>query len=98
MSVPLFILAVTVCRYIENLKWEPKLRLTELLTDQAKYISRMDKTYLPILKRLVDDQESNESEQQQLLKEFQTIVGVIILLAVPLSINALSLFLEIGAD
>mgnify|MGYP002718779258 CR=1 FL=1 len=98
MSVPLFISAATVCRYIENAKWESKLRLAELLTDQAKYISKMDKTYLPILTRLLDDQESDESEQQQLLQEFQDIVGVIILLADPLSINALSLFLEIGAD
>lgn len=98
MSVPLFISAATVCRYIENSKLEPKLRLTELLTDQAKYVSRMNKTYLPILERLLDDQESDESEQQQLLKELQTIVGVIILLEIPLSINALSSFLEIGAD
>jgi hypothetical protein len=98
MSVPLFISAATVCRYIENSKWEPKVRLAELLTDQAKYVSRMDKTYLPILTRLLDDQESDESERLQLLQEFQKIVGVIILLAVPLSINALSLFLGIGAD
>ncbi|KAF7585341.1 hypothetical protein BBP40_011179, partial [Aspergillus hancockii] len=98
LSVPLFISAATVCRYIENLKWEPKVRLAELLKDQAKYISRMDKTYLPILTRLLDDQESDEFEQQQLLQEFQAIVGVIILLAVPLSINALSLFIGIGAD
>ncbi|KAL4776957.1 hypothetical protein BDW60DRAFT_203057, partial [Aspergillus nidulans var. acristatus] len=98
ISVPLFISAATVCRYIENSKWEPKLRLAELLKDQAKYVSRMDKTYLPILTRLLDDQESNEFEQQQLLQDFQAIIGSIILLAVPLSINALSLFLGIGAD
>ena len=98
MSVPLFISAATVCRYIENSKLEPKSRLAELITDQAKYVSRMDKTYLPILRRLLDDEESDESEQQQLLHEFQKIVGVIILLAVPLSINAISLFLGIGAD
>ena len=58
----------------------------------------MDKTYLPILTQLLNDQESNEFEQQQLLQEFQAIIGSIILLAVPLSINALSLFLGIGAD
>ncbi|KAF7128809.1 hypothetical protein CNMCM5793_003718 [Aspergillus hiratsukae] len=98
ISVPLFISAATVCRYIGNSKWEPKLRLAELLKDQAKYVSRMDKTYLLILTRLLDDQESDEFEQQQLLQEFQAIVGVIILLAVPLSINALSLFIGIGAD
>jgi hypothetical protein len=98
ISVPLFISAATVCRYIENSKWEPKLRLAELLKDQAKYVSRMDKTYLPILTRLLDYQDSDEFEQQQLLEEFQAIVGVIILLAVPLSINALSVFLGIEAD
>lgn len=98
MSVPLFICAATVCRYIENLKWEPALRLTELLKDQAKYAAKMDKTYLPILTQLIDDQDNDESEQQQLLQEFQEIVGVIILLAVPLSINALSLFLGLEPD
>lgn len=98
VSVPLFISAATVCRYIENSKLEPKSRLAELLTDQAKYVSRMDKTYMPILTRLLHDPESDESEKQQLLKEFHSIVGVIILLAVPLSVNALSLFLGIGAD
>lgn len=98
MSVPLFICAATVCRYIENLKWEPASRLTELLKDQAKYAAKMDKTYLPILTQLIDDQDNNESEQQQLLQEFQEIVGVIILLAVPLSINALSLFLGLEPD
>ncbi|CAG8090977.1 unnamed protein product [Penicillium nalgiovense] len=98
MSIPLFISAATICRYIEHSKWEPKLRLAELLRDQAKYVSRMDKTYMPILTRLLDDQESDESDQQHLLQEFHDMVGIIILLAIPLSINALSLFLGIGAD
>ncbi|KAJ5991396.1 WD40 repeat-like protein [Penicillium canescens] len=98
VSVPLFISAATVCRYIENPKWEPKFRLAELLNNQAKYVSKMDKTYLPILTRLLDDQESDEREQQQLLLEFQDIVGAIILLAVPLSITTLSPFLGIEVD
>ncbi|KAH8703496.1 WD40-repeat-containing domain protein [Talaromyces proteolyticus] len=98
MSVPLFISAATVCRYIKNSKWEPKLRLAELLIDQTKYVSRMDRTYLPILTRLLDDQESDKSEQQQLLQEFQEIIGVIILFLIPFSINALSRFLGIGVD
>ncbi|KAJ5559876.1 hypothetical protein N7513_002275 [Penicillium frequentans] len=97
MSVPLFILAATICRYIENSRLEPKSRLAELLADHTKYISKMDKTYLPILTRLLD-QETDEADQQMLLQGFQKIVGVIILLATPLSINALSLFLGIEAD
>lgn len=98
MSAPLFICAATVCRYIENSKWEPEIRLAELLKDQAKYAAKMDKTYLPILTQLIDNQDDNESEQQQLLQEFQEIVGAIILLTVPLSINALSLFLGLEPD
>ena len=96
VSAPLFISAATICRYIEDLNWEPKSRLAELRMDQAKYISRMDKTYKPILTRLLNHQDSNE--QQQLLQEFQEIIGVIIFLAIPLSINTLSRFLKIGAD
>ncbi|KAJ5936835.1 WD40-repeat-containing domain protein [Penicillium verhagenii] len=98
MSVPLFISAATVCRYIENSKWEPKFRLTELLNDQAKYVSRMEKTYMPIMTRLLDDQESDESEQQQILHEFHEIIGTIILLATPFSVNTLSEFLGIKRD
>ncbi|KAL2864130.1 WD40 repeat domain-containing protein [Aspergillus lucknowensis] len=59
ISVPLFISAAT----------EPKSCLTELLKDQAKYVSKMDKTYLPILTRLLDDQENNKREQQQFLQD-----------------------------
>lgn len=98
MSVPSFISAATVCRYIENSKWNPTTRLAELLKDQARYATKMDKTYQPILTRLLCGQDDDELEQQQLLQEFQEIVGVIILLAVPLSINALSPFLGIRPD
>jgi hypothetical protein len=98
MSVPLFISAATVCRYIENARWEPKRRLTELLHDQARYATKMDKTYLPILSRLLDDQDSDEIEEQQLLQEFQEIVGTTILLAIPFSVNTLSRFLGIDSD
>ncbi|KAJ5629423.1 hypothetical protein N7528_003080 [Penicillium herquei] len=97
MSVPLFISAATVCRYVENTRWEPTRRLKELLQDQSRYVSRMDKTYLPILTQLLDDEDS-DLEQQQLLQEFQDIVGTIILLAVPFSIKNLSQFLDISQD
>jgi hypothetical protein len=98
MSVPLFISAATMCRFIENSKWEPRRRLTELLQDQARYAEKMDRTYLPILTRHLDDQDSDELEEQQLLQEFQDIVGVLILLAFPLSVKTLSQFLGIELD
>jgi hypothetical protein len=92
LSVPLFISAATVCRFLDDSKWDPEVRLTELLEDQAKYATKMEKTYLPILTQLLKDQDDDESEQ--LLQQFQQIVGVIILLAIPLSVNSLSKLLR----
>lgn len=96
LSVPLFISAATVCRFIEDPKWQPTVRLVEVLEGQAKYTTKMDKTYLPILMRLLEDQDDEESEE--LLRQFQDIVGVLILLATPLSINALSQILGIRTE
>ncbi|KAJ5792654.1 uncharacterized protein N7503_008632 [Penicillium pulvis] len=96
MSSPLFLYAATICRLIEDPDWDPQETLAGLISDQARYTSITDRTYLPILTRLLDDQD--EPGQQQLLQEFQKIVGVIVLLAAPLSINSLSVFLEIDAD
>ncbi|CAI7635358.1 unnamed protein product [Penicillium manginii] len=95
MSSPLFISAATACRFIEDLKWEPAVRLQELLQNQAKYASKMEKTYMPILTQLLDDQEDDDSEL--LLKQFQKVVGAIVLLATPLSVNTLSRLLSIRA-
>lgn len=56
----------------------------------------MDSTYIPVLKQLLTGQ--NETESQKLLEEFKEIVGVIILLATPLSINSLSHLIDIESD
>lgn len=79
-------------------KWEPTKRLTELLQDQARYAGKMDKTYLPILTRHLDDQDNDELEEQQLLQEFQDIVGVTVFLVLLFSVNTLSRFLSIEPD
>lgn len=90
MSVPLFISAATVCRHVES-KLNPVEGLADLIKDQAKYSTKMDKTYLPVLMRLISGQE--EDERNIRLQYFQEIVGSIVLLADPFSVNALSRFL-----
>ncbi|OQE16196.1 hypothetical protein PENSTE_c025G10455 [Penicillium steckii] len=95
MSVPLFISAATVCRYIEHSALEPTARLRELLHDQTRHATKMEKTYMPILTRLVNHIESEEREQRQIFHHFQRIIGAIVLLAVPLSIPSLSRLLNI---
>ncbi|OGE57195.1 hypothetical protein PENARI_c002G03634 [Penicillium arizonense] len=95
-AVPLFIAATTLCRFIGDSKWNPQKRLEAILTDQATYASRMDSTYIPVLKQLLSGQD--ETESQQLRDEFKEIVGVIIILATPLSIKPLGQLVDREPD
>jgi hypothetical protein len=88
-AVPLFISAATICRFVCDPKWSPEERLITLLEDPAATSgSHMDRTYLPVLKNFLSG--ADNAEIKQLKQEFRDIVGVIILLATPLSINALA--------
>ncbi|KAL4746219.1 hypothetical protein BDW72DRAFT_39188 [Aspergillus terricola var. indicus] len=87
MAVPLFIFAATACRFIEEGR-HPERRLKELLEAQAATSgSQMDKIYQPILNQLLTD---NDHESDELLQEFRDIVGAIIILATPLSVESLT--------
>jgi hypothetical protein len=88
-AVPLFISAFTICRFVDDPAWLPEDRLSTLLEDPtATSGSPMDRTYLPVLKQLLAG--AVNLEKKQLEQEFQDIVGAIILLATPLSVNALA--------
>lgn len=89
MAVPLFIFAATVYRFVKNGR-HPRKRLQQFLSAQNGNATQMDKIYLPILRQLLDG-----DNDDAILGEFQEIVGTIILLATPLSIESLSLLLEI---
>ncbi|KAL6228710.1 hypothetical protein BDW75DRAFT_226427 [Aspergillus navahoensis] len=92
MAVPLFIFAATACRFIEEGR-HPERRLKELLEAQAATSgSQMDKIYQPVLNQLLTD---NDQESNELLQEFRDIVGVIILLATPLSVKSLTRLLHL---
>jgi hypothetical protein len=92
MAVPLFIFAATACRFIEEGR-HPERRLKELLEAQAATSgSQMDKIYQPVLNQLLTD---NDQESNELLQEFRDIVGVIIMLATPLSVESLTRLLHL---
>lgn len=95
-AVPLFISAATLCRFVGDVKWNPESRLRAILADETTYVSKMDSTYLPVLNQLLTGQD--EWESKQLVQEFKEIVGVIILLATPLSVNALVGLLNMETD
>jgi hypothetical protein len=97
MSVPLFIFAATVCRFVRDPRWDPKKRLATILEYQTvSQASKLDRTYLPVLNQLLVGQD--EVEKEQIAKEFQEVVGTIVVLANPLSISSLASLLCIAED
>ncbi|KAL2814774.1 purine and uridine phosphorylase [Aspergillus granulosus] len=95
-AVPLFISATTMYRFISDKKWDPEKRLQAILAGHITYVSKMGSTYMTVLNQLLTGQDKWES--QQLVQEFKEIVGVIILLATPLSAVALSRLVDLDLD
>lgn len=93
-AVPLFISATTFYRFISDRRRDPETRLQAILSDKTNYAAQMGSTYMPVLNQLLTGQD--EQETQQLAEEFKDIIGVIILLATPLSVNASAQLLDIG--
>ncbi|PYH76604.1 NACHT and WD40 domain protein [Aspergillus uvarum CBS 121591] len=97
MAIPLFIFAATICRFVGERKWRPEQQLEKILNSASTSSEdEMARTYTPILSQLLAG--ANEEETHQLKKEFQHIIGTIILLASPLPLDALSLLIEFSLD
>ncbi|KAI9774444.1 MAG: hypothetical protein M1839_001727 [Geoglossum umbratile] len=97
LAVPLFIFASTVCRYIADRRDNPRKRLEVILQYQsATHISKLDRTYLPILSQLFDNED--EADKQRRTSEFRDIVGSIVILESPLSISSLAHFFRISKE
>ncbi|KAJ6258029.1 Vegetative incompatibility protein [Drechslerella dactyloides] len=97
MSVPLFIYAATLCRFIGDENWDPEERLRGILQYKSDcQLSQLQKTYLPILGKLGTGQ--NEAEEKRLTDEFRQILGTIINLVTPLSASGLASLLCISQN
>lgn len=88
LASPLFIFAATACRYIGDPRHNPRTCLDMMLNSQGKKTSRLDATYLPIMNLLFE--EEDESDKGQWGTEFRTIVGSLVMLWSPVSINTLA--------
>ncbi|KAL4872501.1 hypothetical protein BDV12DRAFT_183136 [Aspergillus spectabilis] len=95
-AVPLFISATTMFQIISDKNWSPEKRLQAILADNTTYVSKMNSTYMTVLNQLLTSQ--GEWESKQLLQEFKEIVGIIILLANPLSAIAISNLMNMDLD
>ena len=98
MAAPLFVFAATVYRFVNERS--PEKRLAAILKDPAATsASKLNGTYIPILNQVLKDQsDPNGGVSTELVQEFREIVGVIILLFAPLSVNTLGRLLDIPND
>ncbi|KAL7941189.1 WD40 repeat-like protein [Trichoderma barbatum] len=102
VSMPLFILAATACRFIgdEDLGVPVTLAQEFLQHRQLVGSSHLARTYLPILEQLlvkrngVEKQDRSKAEKEKIIKDFRRIVGTIVLLEAPLSTMSLSKLLR----
>ncbi|KAK6531042.1 hypothetical protein TWF281_007869 [Arthrobotrys megalospora] len=97
-TVPLFIFAATICRFVEDRwKWNPKERLATVLKyGTTGQTSQLDQTYLPVLKQL--EVGRSESEIEELGREFRKIIGSIVVLADSLCVGSIASLLGISRE
>ena len=104
MAVPLFIFAATVCRFVEDegrsnpakrLKYVLQYR-TETHDSKPNKLDKLDMTYLPVLNRLTFGR--TDEDKADVLAEFRDVVGPIVLLAQPLSVQSLAGLLQIEPE
>jgi hypothetical protein len=97
MATPLFIFAATACRFISDGRGNPARRLETILQSRtAGLTSKLDKTYLPVLGQLFEDED--EDEKEELAREFREVVGPIVILESPLSSTSLAKLLDIARE
>ncbi|KAF3193173.1 hypothetical protein TWF225_011012 [Orbilia oligospora] len=94
IAVPLFIFAATACRFIADENWDPQEQVKLVMESQTNLSEDVEKTYTPILKRLIENQ--NSIALKRLESEFRQIVGTIVNLASPLSIPSLARLLSVS--
>ena len=94
--MPLFIYAVTVCRYVGSRGSSPRAFLNKVLQYQKATFSQLDRTYLPVLDQLLSEQE--EDEKETWLQAFREVVGSVVVLKSPLSAVSLARLLQVPQE
>jgi hypothetical protein len=95
LAVPLFIYAATVCRFIGTKGRNPMKYLDKVLGYEKNTFSQLDGTYLPALEQLLEEQ---KDDREEFLIQFREVVGSIVVLESPLSINSLACLLRLSRE
>lgn len=98
MAIPLFIVAATVYRFVDDFNEDPRERLETILQfPSIGKLEQMAHTYLPVLTQL-SARLNNSHSKDRLYQDFRMIVGSIVSLAEPLSMQSLAVLLNISSD
>jgi hypothetical protein len=93
MAVPSFIFAATTCRVIGDPDFTPADQL-QLILDfpYPELASELDKTYLPVLAQVASGEDKRKN--QRLQSQFHKLLGMVVLVADPLSAPALTILMD----
>ncbi|KAK6495259.1 hypothetical protein TWF481_003285 [Arthrobotrys musiformis] len=97
MACPLFIVASTICRFIEDPESLPGELLAGILEGQHKLIEANPERSLSLIYLQIMNQrmmKKSPSQKKIMLKEFQKIMGTIVLLQTPMSRSSLAQFTD----
>ncbi|KAF4894779.1 Vegetative incompatibility protein HET-E-1 [Colletotrichum fructicola] len=92
-ATSLFIFAATVCRFVDDYRFgSPREQLAYMMRtiSKGRMTSNMDATYLPVLFKLKDNENAPNLKDHNLVSSFQHVIGTIILLEEPLSIESIA--------
>ena len=92
LTYPLFIIAATICRFVDDPLWQPQAQLDHLLQFRHVEGDEIKRAYNPILLRYL---RSPSSRRAELIADFKAIVGPIVVIMEPLSIGVLASLLRI---
>ncbi|KAF7575831.1 hypothetical protein PtrM4_000710 [Pyrenophora tritici-repentis] len=93
LSVPLFIYAATVCRYIGADFSDPEEYLNNVVHNPKFILSPLDQLYSLVLHQLLIGKE--ERDKEPWLQAFSELVGSIVILESPLSVVSLARLLQV---
>ena len=97
MTVPLFIVAATICRFISDRKiGTPRKLLERVLSRSDDSRPQLGTTYRSVLDNLTAGK--SVSQRAQIIQQFHEVIGPIVLLATPLSTSSLAELLGISKD
>ena len=96
LSVPFFVFAATICRFLGEDCHNPRRQLADILRYKTEDIPEQDATYLPNLNHLFPNQ--SERGREKISQEFREVVGPIVVLRSPLSVTALANLLDLAVE